>query len=1254
MYKSGNYEYRVKDHTFRDIYARGNIDDSGSKWIIYVMPWLVVGLIQFIVLIVIPGLVTAVNPVAQGNYFKVLLVLYLMPLSGWFHSILAIIISSAGYSGMQVFARRYWESQNADSDRSLLDSDEYQDDARIQQPEELGENFDIFPDAGAHSKNLAVTAILGHVPLNNDGLKKIQLPLRADGKTDLDEDGEPINRNVLLYDENDEIVEVTKDLIDEDFGEKLWDSAGIPRPRGRNASYIKQVLRHRYSPNKLNYNPMKKFGKANYDTVADWINVDWEMPEYEVQRPAGMYIVDTEPNNTMVLAMTRAGKGQTVIEPTIDCWLRSENQCNIVCNDPKGELYLKFYYVARKRGYRVVSFNLMEPSRTDIYNPLGYAVEAARKGDNQHIEEYVKTIGDVFFPPDKSDDPMWPNAANAAFQRSALGLIDYYMEEDRELREKAQRSHWSVSQLDRALDESWGHVTLYNVYQMMTQLAAKKSKDAAFIHIDPDDPSDEKDYLTLFFDATAKLPTNALRTSVQNQDNSLRAMAGSDKTISSVYGISLTAIKFFADSKISHLTSGRPSQNFDIVGMSFPRRFEVKLDTKFTRDEGLRTQGYRWSVYADPSFTKQLGKKGKKNEFVYQNNVSPDGWINYVTKVIFPQETVYLKLEVFEQTTGLAIKTWYFQFKKDYQVSLDGRSYVIDHVSQDRVVKDGHLSEIKPVKINGKWVARPVQSVLHRQRVSLLEGAGSKRGSAGKVEKYDALVFEQTQVHYSEEPVMVDFITPPHLKSYARIILILINQMFNMQVDASYLTLASQKPYYPTKYMLDEVGNLSSDGSGIPDLQTKESIGLAQGQYFTLILQTLSQLRDIYGDKIDSILQGNSGNILYIKSTDDDMLGKLEALSGKTHRIEHDSQTISHDNYKVINRTDGKISNNRTVKEVPVISKNDMLQVPKGNLMVFGKGNPVWNRNQCAMPYSFMLLWDKSSELKDFEESKSYTLRTVPTTANTMDFDILNNQPNFIQMVSKRVSQARLTKTKIDLYKQNHQINGHTLTDDDLTRIDPEALSKELMRAINEQIAFNESAEADPSDDYSDVDPTTDFKSPSEIENGLRATQEDNPEVRQAQAEQDALANESGKEIYAHNQISKHDLLFDKTEDVKNCLGNAYVKLLDKFRASDEYDVDDCNNLRVGGQLMIKDASDQLKQAKSGFGEDGSDGGDGLDSLMAGGSSDDDFDSNTIDDDGFKVEVTDAWLKYLSQLPNWRGILNGEYDDLVAKLYKEY
>ena len=36
------------------------------------------------------------------------------------------------------------------------------------------------------------------------------------------------------------------------------------------------------------------------------------------------------------LAITRAGKGQTYIEPTISMWLREKIPSNIVINDPKG------------------------------------------------------------------------------------------------------------------------------------------------------------------------------------------------------------------------------------------------------------------------------------------------------------------------------------------------------------------------------------------------------------------------------------------------------------------------------------------------------------------------------------------------------------------------------------------------------------------------------------------------------------------------------------------------------------------------------------------------------------------------------------------------------------------------------------------------------------------------------------------------------------------------------------------------------
>lgn len=51
--------------------------------------------------------------------------------------------------------------------------------------------------------------------------------------------------------------------------------------------------------------------------------------------------------------------------------------------------------------------------------------------------------------------------------------------------------------------------------------------------------------------------------------------------------------------------------------------------------------------------------------------------------------------------------------------------------------------------------------------------------------------------------------------------------------------------------MLDELGNLQSEGHGISGFETMLSIGLGQEQQFTLILQTLQQLRDVYGDSVE-------------------------------------------------------------------------------------------------------------------------------------------------------------------------------------------------------------------------------------------------------------------------------------------------------------------------------------------------------------------------------------------------------------------
>lgn len=134
------------------------------------------------------------------------------------------------------------------------------------------------------------------------------------------------------------------------------------------------------------------------------------------------------------------------------------------------------------------------------------------------------------------------NAANNAFKRSAFGLIDFYLEEEKRIRKQAEFARKPEKILMQELDDMWGKVTLYNAYQLFVVLSAKKSVDPSVIKLDEDENVKEKDFLTLFFDATAKLPQNEMRKLVQNTDNALRAMAGSDKTIASCELLSIEKI----------------------------------------------------------------------------------------------------------------------------------------------------------------------------------------------------------------------------------------------------------------------------------------------------------------------------------------------------------------------------------------------------------------------------------------------------------------------------------------------------------------------------------------------------------------------------------------------------------------------------------------------------------------------------------------------------------------------------------------
>ena len=66
-------------------------------------------------------------------------------------------------------------------------------------------------------------------------------------------------------------------------------------------------------------------------------------------------------------------------------WTREKRLNNMVINDPKGELLVKNYVRATVRGLQVVQFNLINAMKTDIYNPLAMAADAAREGHTTEI-----------------------------------------------------------------------------------------------------------------------------------------------------------------------------------------------------------------------------------------------------------------------------------------------------------------------------------------------------------------------------------------------------------------------------------------------------------------------------------------------------------------------------------------------------------------------------------------------------------------------------------------------------------------------------------------------------------------------------------------------------------------------------------------------------------------------------------------------------------------------------------------------------
>jgi len=803
------------------------------------------------------------------------------------------------------------------------------------------------------------------------------------------------------------------------------------------------------------HNPKKLYvNEAQQQTMSDYIKENWYIPDYETQKPSGAYLVDESPINVMIVAMTRGNKGQCMINPTIDMWTRQDKKVNIFCNDPKGELYTGFFATLKMRGFEVVVFNLLDPYFTDQFNPLAEAITYVRKGYKDETQKVLENLAANFFPMPEGQEPVWTEGERMLFQMLCLVLMDVYFEEEQEYLRKYS-GVYDEAQIQRDLDEMWGNVTLPNAYRMVSVLATRKFQKKQFDGgpiIDPDTgqeiPPEEENMLEKLFELTGDLPRSTIRELFSHPYSNLMSMADSEKMRSSIYGMALTEMSFFVQGPVVSLTSASPKRSFDLVSMSFPRRFSFKFDDHFIRDKGWMTMMVKFELYRDPYFM----DKYEGEEYEHVTRIDKLSWVEMRFEAVLDQPITYVKMIVHSRGSQqqMTYGTFYAQFTKGYQKSADGRTLLKDPITGEYQVRDGILrmgvmKDIDPSEVDSDDVDL---DRFNREDITQVFSYAQPQVHLNNGDVVNAIVL--SEVAYMEKPMAVFSVTPPSSLIYVKIILMIIHNMFNTTVENSYMTKDNGKPLLATKYMLDEAGNLSYQGSGIDSLQTKLSIGLGQEQQMTLVFQTLQQITDIYGDTADRIISSNTGLSAFLLSNDLDMLETMSEQAGKRHVGRRNNKTVTKNVGTLTNHIEDAVSYSTTTEEEPLFSVNRLLRMTNGESLMLSttkrKNNdgsnarqqPVFNTKDTSLPMAFSLH-------KYGYGQRSHSMLTVPATNSTVSHE--EQVPPFESIIYKRAAQAAIAPGVIDRYKEEHN-----LTDIEYDLLDSKEVGPEIMGRINHML----------------------------------------------------------------------------------------------------------------------------------------------------------------------------------------------------------
>ena len=172
---------------------------------------------------------------------------------------------------------------------------------------------------------------------------------------------------------------------------------------------------------------------------------------------SGSYYIVQDTVNSLVIGITRSGKGEMFVNPLVDIISRAEVKGSMVTHDPKGELFTMSYETLRKRGYNVQVLNLDNMNRSMSYNPLAAAIEFAKRGNIEKTQQYVNSVSTAIYKKSKSEgssggnESFWEDSSISLLNALILALIGIANESG-----------------------DWSKVTLRNAVEMLTGMGAQK------------------------------------------------------------------------------------------------------------------------------------------------------------------------------------------------------------------------------------------------------------------------------------------------------------------------------------------------------------------------------------------------------------------------------------------------------------------------------------------------------------------------------------------------------------------------------------------------------------------------------------------------------------------------------------------------------------------------------------------------------------------------------------------------------------